>query len=80
MPLYTNTDEQEIVSNWLGDRVIPPGVWKTRIANSGECETVANNNNNNKNNELYLHGHKRCIVHCKSILTITAKSKSNSRE
>ena len=31
--------------------------------------------NNNNNNELYLHGHKRGLQHCKSILTIT-KSKS----
>ena len=36
---------------------------------------VANNNNNN---ELYLHGHKRDLQRCKSILTITiTKSKSN---
>ena len=36
-------------------------------------------NNNNKNNELYLHGHKRDLQHCKSILTITiTKSKSNN--
>ena len=35
--------------------------------------------NNNNNNELYLHGHKRDLKHCKSILTITiTKSKSNS--
>ena len=34
-------------------------------------------NNNNNNNELYLHGHKRGLQHCKSILTITiTKSKS----
>ena len=35
--------------------------------------------NNNNNNELYLHGHKRDLQHCKSILTITiTKSKSNN--
>ena len=28
-------------------------------------------NNNNNNNELYLHGHKRELQYCKSILTIT---------
>ena len=31
---------------------------------------------NNNNNELYLHGRKRELQHCKSILTMT-KSKSN---
>ena len=30
-----------------------------------------NKDNNNNNNELYLHGHKRGLQHCKSILTIT---------
>jgi len=28
--------------------------------------------NNNNNAELYLHGHKRELQHCKSILRITA--------
>ena len=33
----------------------------------------------NNNNELYLHGHKRDLQHCKSILTITiTKSKSSN--
>ena len=35
------------------------------------------NKNNNNNNELYLHGHKRRLQYCKSILTITI-TKSNS--
>ena len=38
---------------------------------------VGSSYNNNNNNELYLHGHKRDLQHCKSILTIT-KSKSNN--
>ena len=35
--------------------------------------------NNNNNNELYLHGHKRDLQHCKSILIIT-KSKQPQRK
>ena len=34
--------------------------------------------NNNSNNELYLHGHKRELQHCKSILTITKRKSNNN--
>ena len=36
---------------------------------------TVNNNNNNNNNELYLHGHKRELQHCKSILRITTTTR-----
>ena len=46
----------------------------TEVVKSLETPFTAKFNNNN---ELYLHGHKRDLQHCKSILTIT-KSKSNN--
>ena len=37
------------------------------------CVLMQLTNNNNHNNKLYLHGHKRELQHCRSILRIIKK-------
>ena len=45
-----------------------------RIENYFSMISKEGNNYNNNNNEVYLHGHKRELQHCKNMLTITKKN------